>query len=117
MGIPSDQAPRSDLSSLEVVAPLAVNLSDSSALRGKQLKAVVTTREGTSTDQIVLSAVSHHVDGSVARIRRVPDRESTQGTGKLHMTIELPEVPSKVSLLLTYRGVDADRLDLIGEAA
>jgi hypothetical protein len=117
MGIPRDQAPRSDLSSFEVVAPLAVNLSDSSVLEGKQLKAVVTTQDGTSADQIVLSAVSYHVDGSVARIRRVPNRESTEGAGQSYMTIELPEVPSKVSLLLTYRGLDADRLDFIGEAA
>ena len=117
MGIPSDQAPRSDLSSLEVAAPIGVNLSASSALEGRQLKAVVGTREGIQYDQIVVSAISHNVDGSAARISQVPNEESTEGPGKLGITIELPEVPSKLTLLLTYRGLDADRLDLIGEAA
>ncbi len=117
MGMPSDQAPRSDLSSLEVHAPIGVNLSPSSALEGRQLKAVIGTREGILYNQIVVSAISHNVDGSAFRISRVPNEESTEGPRKLAMTIEIPEVPSKVTLLLTYRGLDADRLDLIGEAA
>lgn len=116
MGIPEDQASRNEWSSVEVVAPLGVVLSQTSRLQENRIEAMVTAFPGVDLSALGASVVAYLPSGRIFRKQARFNMETTTAPGEFRAVIELPELPSLASLVLNYRGIRADRMDLRGKA-
>ncbi len=111
-GIDMESAPRRDWSSIDVVAPLGAHLLDHE-LAGSMLLARVEARRFADPRQIVLALIAAMADGFTVRLRHTFGAEEK---GILTATFRLPQAMLSGSLSLTYREMDAERLEVYGKA-
>lgn len=109
IGFPRDIASREDFRSVEVIAPLGVNLGGGTELEGEKILAVLETRLARPTKNTSISVIADFPDGSTSRIHcSVEKRE-----GKVATLIDLPRVPSRVNLVVSHGGIEVDRMSFL----
>lgn len=107
-----DLASNLTYASFEVVAPLGLRLFQASDLEANKVLAIVETSSPTIPKEVSLSVIAKLPDGAIERIRHpMSVREEKQSA-----VIPLPKEPSKASLILTYGGLDVDRMEFFRTA-
>lgn len=116
MAISKDQSARRDWSSAEIVAPIGVSLSEQTELREKQLQVVVNTFPHIDFANLRAAIVAYLPSGLISRTQFEFRQGAVRSKGEVRSVVDLPGVPILATVVLTYRGVSADRRDLRGRA-
>ncbi len=112
VGIDQESAIRRDWASVEIIAPIGVNLAWS-RVEGNDVTVEIGTRGNVRRKQTALSLVAKLSDGSISRLRH-SFGEEVEDKKEFRTVFDLLTSLVWGTLLLTYRDIDADRLDIYG---
>lgn len=113
VGVSGQAAANWNWMTLEVIAPVGANLARDAELVGTELHAKVVTLPGTDLGKVALGVIAGFPDGRTSRTSLPLGGNAGHGT-PVDIELDLGAKPSRVLLLLSYHGIDADRLELYG---
>jgi hypothetical protein len=98
---------------VEVIAPIVVNIEKASLNEENEVKVKIEVAPSIAQDLVALSAIGFLEDGSQVRLRE--NKKTTLDQTHFSIKVAFPRKPFLVYAILTYRGLDIDRAELLGK--